>query len=434
MTQTGAKRKRALFLTLVLRFVNAGGQIAISLILLKAYGAEAVGYFAVFLSNTMLASLISRRGFDRTLTLFAVRPRASRYALPLFRSYARTITFWTPLVGVLNLLVYRATIADPPSISTMIVLILLPTMVAYSSLAAGYFTGAGRTVAATVQQPGFSVAITALVLAACYLLGIAPDVIATYFAVATCLALVGLLRIIRRTAQQRVASFGAGERPASRIYRMARNYSRRYLVINFFTTFSSVYFISFLALFVSDGAIGEFRVVERLALVISFNLTFINIILPARAIGQKLANDHSRFDRAMRQTFLFQYATGCAMFLIYVVFARQIMAWIEVDNLALYLLPLAAQWINALTGPVRVILMYMNGQRVLQVSAIIETCASAVLYWVLYGAYGMTGLAIAYFVAISLPNLILAWIVYARFGVVPLPFVSQTAGSRGKLR
>jgi hypothetical protein len=205
-------------------------------------------------------------------------------------------------------------------------------------------------------------------------------------------------------------------------------------VINFFTTFSSVYFISFLALFVPHDDIGQFRVVERLALVIAFNLTFINIILPASAIGQRLANDHARFERAMRQTFLFQYATGLGIFLVYLVFANRIMAWIGIDNLALFLLPLAAQLINALTGPVRVILMYMNGQGVLQVSAIIETIGSALLYWVLYGAYGITGLAIAYFLAIALPNVVLAWIVHARFGIVPLPFVAQAAGRRNGAR
>jgi len=79
---------------------------------------------------------------------------------------------------------------------------------------------------------------------------------------------------------------------------------------------------------------------------------------------------------------------------------------------------------------VRVILMYMKGQRVLQVSAIIETFGSALLYWILYDTYGMVGLAVAYFLAISLPNIILAGIVYKRFGVVPLPFVSQAAGPR----
>jgi len=424
------KGRRALFLTLVLRVVNAGGQVAISLILLKAYGPEAVGYFAIFLSNTMLASLVSRRGFDRTLTLFAVRPKASQYALPLFRTYARNIALWTPLVGLLNLLIYQATIAQPPAIGTMVALVLAPTMVALSSLAAGYFTGAGRTIAATLQQPGFSVAVTALVLALCFSLGIALDVVVTYFAVATCLALFGMQRLLRRMAAERSASAGTGDRAKRRMYRMALHYSRRYLVINFFTTFSSVYFISFLALFVPNDAIGQFRVVERLALVIAFNLTFINIILPARAIGQRLANDLSQFDRAMRHTFLFQYATGFGIFLVYVAFARQIMAWIEVYDLALYLLPLTAQLINALTGPVRVILMYMKGQRVLQVSAIIETFGSALLYWVLYDTYGMVGLAVAYFLAISLPNIILAGIVYKRFGVVPLPFVSQAAGPR----
>jgi O-antigen/teichoic acid export membrane protein len=408
---------------------TAAGQVAISLVLLKAYGAAAVGLFAVFISNTMLASLIARQGFDRTLTLFAVRSRASRHALPLLRSYARTIVLWLPLTGLLNVLAYLATIPQAPAPFTTIQLLLLPTVVALSSLASGYFTGTGRTTAATVQQPGFSVAVTAVVLASCLALGAEPDVYATYFAVAALLAAWGLLRILRGRPGAEPA--GAAGAAPTRIARLARGYSLRYLVINFFTTFSSVYFISFLALFVAHDLIGQFRVVERLALVIAFNLTFINIVLPAGAIGRWLAKDQARFDRAMRQTFLFQYATGLGIFLLYLVFMDRIMAWIEVDNPALYLLPLVAQLVNALTGPVRVILMYLGGQRVLQVSAMAETFGSALLYWWLYAAWGLTGLAVAYFISIAVPNLVLAGIVWARFGIVPLPFVSPAARRRG---
>jgi O-antigen/teichoic acid export membrane protein len=404
---------------------TAAGQVAISLVLLKAYGAAAVGLFAVFVSNTMLASLISRQGFDRTLTLFAVRPRASRHALPLFRSYARTIVLGLPLTGLLNVLVYLATTPQAPAPVTVIQLSLLPTVVALSSLAAGYFTGTGRTIAAAVQQPGFPVAVTALLLAAAIALDVELDVYATYFSAAALLAASGLLRILRG----RLGAEGAGM--PVRVARLARGYSRRYLVINFFTTFSSVYFISFLALFVAHDLIGQFRVVERLALVVAFNLTFINIILPAGAIGRRLDKDHARFDRAMRQTFLFQYATGLGIFLLYLVFMERIMAWIEVDNPFLYLLPLVAQLVNSLTGPVRVILMYLGGQRVLQVSAVAETFGSALLYWWLYAAWGLTGLAVAYLIAIAVPNLVLAGIVWARFGIIPLPFVAPAARGRG---
>lgn len=409
---------------------TAAGQVAISLFLLKAYGAAAVGLFAVFISNTMLASLISRQGFDRTLTLFAVRSRASRHALPLFRSYARSIVLWLPLTGLLNVLVYLVTIPQAPAPGTIVQLLLLPTVVALSSLASGYFTGTGRTTAATVQQPGFSVAVTALVLASCFELGAELDVYATYFAIAAVLAAWGLLRILRSRPGAGTEPAAAGTGAPVRIARLARGYSRRYLVINFFTTFSSVYFISFLALFVAHDLIGQFRVVERLALVIAFNLTFINIILPAGAIGRWLDKDHARFERAMRQTFLFQYATGLGIFLLYLALMDRIMAWIEVDNPFLYLLPLVAQLVNALTGPVRVILMYLGGQRVLQVCAVAETLGSALLYWWLYAAWGVTGLAVAYFIAIAVPNLVLAAIVYARFGIIPLPFVAPVARGR----
>lgn len=427
MLEDAAQRRRTLLLTLVLRVVNATGQIAISLLLLKAHGAAAVGYFAVFISNTMLASLLSRQGFDRTLTLFAVRSKASRHALPLFRRYVRSIMVWSPLAGFLNLAVYYGTLGQIPSIGLAVLLFLLPAVVAMSSLAAGYFTGAGKTVAATIQQPGFAVALTALALAVSLMSGAVLDVYALYFCIATALALFGLHRIAGGTGIKPRKIGRERERLKEGIYSLARRYSRRFLVINFFTTFSSVYFISFLALFVSSELIGQFRVVERLAMVIAFNLTFINIILPARAISQRLANDHHQFDRSMRSTFLFQYATGLAIFLLFLVFMDPITSWIEVDNTVLYVLLLAAQLVNALTGPVRVILMYLNGQRVLQVSAIAETCGSALLYWVLYGAWGLTGLAIAYFLAISLPNIVLACIVYARFGIIPLPFVSPVA-------
>jgi hypothetical protein len=430
LIEESKQRKRTLLLTLVLRAVNATGQITISLFLLKVYGPASVGYFAVLISNTMLASLLSRQGFDRTLTLFAVRPKAALHTRSLFQSYARSIIVTTPLAGLLNVLVYYATIGQALSTFMTVVLLLLPTVVALSSLAAGYFTGLGQTISASIQQPGFSFALTSLALVTSFLLGIKLNVYAAYFLVAAGLSVFGLYRIVRGTGDNLTVLLTAPGHLKKSISSLALRYSRRYLMINFFTTFSSVYFISFLALFVASESIGQFKVVERLATVIAFNLTFINIVLPARAISQRLADDHIQFDRSMRATFLFQYATGLGIFLIYLAFVNQITEWIEVDNLALYVLLLAAQLINALTGPVRVILMYLNGQRVLQISAILETFGSAFLYWFLYNAYGLTGLAIGYFLAISIPNLVLAWIVYTRFGIIPFPFVSPVAGSR----
>jgi hypothetical protein len=423
--EESAQRNRTLLLTLLLRAVNAVGQIAISLFLLKAYGQAAVGYFAVLISNTMLAALLTRQGFDRTLTLFALRPKASLHTHSLFRSYVRSIILCTPLSGLLNVLVYYATIRQSPSTLMALVVLLLPTVVAISSLAAGYFTGFGKTVAASIQQPGFSFAIASFVLAVSFPLGIKLNVFAAYFLVASAVSFVGLYRILRDTGDNLTVLLKAPRQLKTSIRRLALRYSRQYLVINFFTTFSSVYFISFLALFVASDAIGQFKVVERLAMVIAFNLTFVNIILPARAISQRLANDHVPFDRSIQLTFLFQYATGLGVFLIYLVFMNQITEWIEVDNMLLYVLLLTAQLINALTGPVRVILMYLSGQRVLQGSAILETFGSAFLYWILYRAYGLTGLAIGYFLAISIPNIVLACIVYKRFGIIPIPFIAD---------
>lgn len=415
-----------LLLTLGLRVFNAAGQIAITLFLLKAYDQAAVGYFSILLSNTMLASLISRQGFDRTLILFAVRPRASKYTISLFAAYVRRVLLSTPLSGLVNIGVYYAVFDETPSAVMACILLLLPAIVAISFLAAGYFTGLGKTIAATIQQPGFAAALTTAILGSCYLVDLTPDVFGTYFLVTGMIAVVGVYRIARASMKAFRDLPVMKRQVKSRIYDLALRYSRRYLVINFFTTFSSVYFISFLALFVSSEVIGEFKVVERLAMVIAFNLTFINIILPESAISKRLANDRALFDRSIRWTFLFQYATGCGIFLFCMIFKTPVMAWMETQNTSLYVLLLSAQLINALTGPVRVILMYLGGQNVLLISSILETIFSVLLYWYLYDMLGLTGLAIAYFVAIALPNVVLAGIVYGRYGIVPVPFVSPS--------
>ncbi len=413
-----------LLLTLGLRVFSAFGQIAITLFLLKAYDQAAVGYFAILVSNSMLASLIARQGLDRTLVLFAVRPKVAKHAIPLFVAYIRRVAIGAPLSGAINIGVYYAVFDNYPSVAMALILLLLPAVVAISFLAAGYFTGFGRTIAATIQQPGFAAALSAVLLSSCYWLGLAPDVFGTYFVITTLLALIGVYRIVRASGQSLAGLSHAYRQLKSSIYALALRYSRRYFVINFFTTFSSVYFISFLALFVSSEMIGEFKVVERLAMVIAFNLTFINIILPESAISKRLVNDHAEFDRSIRWTFLFQYVSGCGIFLLCMIFMAQIMLWMETQSTDLYVLLLSAQLVNALTGPVRVLLMYLGGQNVLQISAVLETIFSALLYWYLYGRLGLTGLGIAYFVAIALPNVVLAGIVYGRYGIVPLPFVS----------
>jgi O-antigen/teichoic acid export membrane protein len=372
----------------------------------------------------MLASLLTRQGFDRTLTLFAVRPRAATHTILLFFTYIRLVLISTPLSGLLNIAVCYVTIGASPSIALALILFILPTLVAISFLTAGYHTGFGRTISASIQQPGFSAALTAAISTAMHYWGASPDVVIVYFVVTALLSCFGFYRILRGSGQpmRQLAKNAAGLKVSIR--ELASRYSRRYLVINFFTTFSSVYFISFLAFFVSTDVIGQFKIVERLAMVIAFNLSFINIILPASAISHRLVKDQSRFDKSIRLTFLFQYVTGCGIFLTYLAFMNPIMDWMQIDNIAMYILLLSAQLINALTGPVRVILMYLGGQQILQTSAIVETFGSAILYWILYNAFSLTGLAVGYFTAIATPNLILAWIVHRRYGIIPLPFVS----------
>ncbi len=405
-----SKSNYHLAITLLLRVFNAAGQLALAFFILKAYGKS---------------TLLLRQGFDRTLILIGVRKKLSSHVKCFFTNYLKKILFLSPVFGVLNLGVFYFTSGVPENSTTVLVLLLLPLLFSTSFLVSGYFTGTGKTVSATIQQPGFSAAITTIILFSCTLAKTPENLILAYFVVVLGTCLFGLLRLsffdqraYRATGKKRITK-------NQLVQKVSSAYSRRYLVINFFTTFSSVYFITYLALFVSDELIGEFKVVERVAMVIAFNLSFINVILPSKSIHKFNKNDMKGFAHSIKLTFLFQYITGGCLALLLIVFGSQATGLLELSNAYLYYFLITAQLINSLTGPVRVLLMYLGGQKVLQISAIAETIGSMVLYWTLYTWLGLTGLAIGYFIAISTPNIVLACIVYKRFGIIPLPITQS---------
>lgn len=419
------KKLLLLIITLGLRVFNAAGQLALTWFLLKAFGKSTTGIFTVFVSNTMLTSLLLRQGFDRTLVLVGVKNKLSRLADPLFGLFAKKILVVSPFIGLINLAMFYFTSGVPETKQLAVIVFALPILFACSFLVAGYFTGAGKTVSATLQQPGFSAGITAIILIVTYKETLSQNIYLTYVLVVFSVTLYGLLRVfINKPVNKTQRSVPVNLKPL--IIKKTRAYSARYLIINFFTTFSSVYFISYLALFVSDSTIGEFKVVERLAMVISFNLSFINVILPSKSINKYNSNNMDGFAKSVQDTLMFQYITAIAVFLPLVLFGDYVMEYLEVDNPKLYYFLLFAQLINALTGPVRIFLMYMGGQNILLLSAVLETIGSMILYWLLFNWGGSTGLAYAYFIAISTPNLILSWVVYKRFGIIPLPFTKQS--------
>jgi len=410
-----------LAVTLFIRVFNAAGQIAIAFFLLKAYGEASVGFFTVFVSNTMLVSLLMRQGFDRTLILIGARNHLSKHTGHLFNFYFRAILLVSPLFGLINILVFVATSSTLSLGNLWFIIAALPIVFACSFLVAGLFTGLGKTVSAAIQQPGFSSGITSCILIFSYAFNVMPDVFLTYFLVACFVSISGIAKIYLNNSIETGSFLRSKNVLPTLLKKAAKLSSRRYLVINFFTTFNSVCFPTFLALFVTDSLIGEFKVVERLAMVIAFNLSFINIILPSKSINKFNVKDSSGFCKSIQYTFMFQYLTAGALFLAFLLFKEQLSTWLEIKNESLFYLLLIAQLINAFTGPVRVLLMYMGGQRILQFSAIVETIASMALYWSMYALYGLTGLAVSYFLAISIPNIILACIVFRRFGIIPLP-------------
>lgn len=431
-TRDRRRPRSQLVLSFLLRGGNAAGQLLLSFIVLQAFGSAALGVFTVVVSNSMLITLLTRRGYDRTLILFQARESVRRFAPRLFWRYAQVVLTVSPFAALVNVALYWGWVGRPESLMCWTSLAVLPAALALSALAGGYFSGGGRSAAAMIQQPGFAMGIASLVIGGGLLAGLRLPPIPTFTAAACLVAIVGLARVSRDGGDAWSAAWRRRVDVPSHLARLADRQSRGYLVINFFTTFSSVFFFSYLALFVSALEIGQFRGAERLAQLLAFNLTFINVVLPGTAIRAYHDRDFDAFARHMSRVFQFQWVTTAALFIALVVFRQPLMRWLEIPSLDELLLPLFAQFVNAVTGPVRVLLMYLGANATLQTSVIIEALASAVLYWTLYAAMGLKGISIAYFLAIAVPNVVLAGIVYRRFGVLPLPWVRlrpMTAGA-----
>jgi O-antigen/teichoic acid export membrane protein len=90
------------------------------------------------------------------------------------------------------------------------------------------------------------------------------------------------------------------------------------------------------------------------------------------------------------------------------------------------------QLINVSTGSVGYLLMMSGHEKLLRNAAVLSACVSLVLNLVLIRQLGVVGAAISTAVALSIQNIVAAWLVYRKLGIRVLPGMGIFSGKPKK--
>ena len=331
--------------------------------------------------------------------------RAQRYTYSVFIEYERRILLNALLLGLANTCVlWLIGIEDQIILACAFI---APGAAALAALRSGLEVGAGRAASAALLMPSFFLAVSAALIYGVHNVTgytIPPEpmyVLVTLFSL-----IASMLKTRELSGQPHLLNSNV-----TRYLRALKKRSREFLAINLLTSFNATLFFSYLGFFLSLEEVGEFRVAERMAQVVVFNLAIINLIAP-RQIASRINNNNPGPDlwRRLKLIYAFQISTTAIAILGVVAFYNYEPAGLRFGDPFVIVLPVLAQAISALTGPTRVLLMYTGRRRFVTFVAVFECLSALVLYPILYSVYELLGVAAAYALIVAVSNAVVFYV------------------------
>ena len=175
-----------------------------------------------------------------------------------------------------------------------------------------------------------------------------------------------------------------------------------------------------LGIWSTAAEVGIFAVASRTALFISFSLLAVNSIAGAQFAALHYQNDHERLTKSARHAIRITTLAALPLFLLCIIAPDWIMSIFGeefvIGSTVLVVLAIA-QFINAATGPVELLLMMSGQERLVQTNVMAVGALNIMLYIWLVPNYGAMGAAIAFAIGIAIKNLISVWLVQRHLGI-----------------
>jgi O-antigen/teichoic acid export membrane protein len=413
-------------ITFILRSVGFIFTFGFTLMLARLLGTDGAGLFFLCVSIITVASVIARLGFDNTVLRFAAEAAAKKDwgALIGLCKKSTTIILATSLLlmvvvfasasWIANTIFQKPSLVNPlrwmtPAIPAISIIFL------YAELLKGL-----KKIKLSQLIQGACLPVATFV--ACLCLGSIWELrgIAVGYSVSAIL-MAGLAAYwVLKTLQDRFSDKGLFSirklfRTGIPLYNFA--------LMNLIMAWSATIILGTQG---RASEVGIFQVANRTTILISFFLTSVNTIAAPKFASLYTKGDMRALSKTARQSSALMVIAVTPLLALMLIFPSSILSLFgpdfEAGTLLLRLLSIG-QFINVATGSVGYLLMMTGHERLLSINITLATIINLFLCLWLIPKMGPLGAAIATAVPLALINLLSAYFVYAKLGIVTIPFL-----------
>jgi O-antigen/teichoic acid export membrane protein len=415
-------------LTFISRGFSAFGSLALNLVLGRLLGASGVGLYVLAFSVLIGLGVLARFGMDSALLKFAgiafgekdgptyrcLKKQAFGLASVMSLGLACCLYFGRNWLSI-------ALFNKPELVGVFAVMAVVLPFYAHIYLQAAFLKALSRPALAPFFEIGSVSFIASAIVLFCYLLGVDSSPISAGWSlfIGTLVCFAGGRYVLARTE---INVFGSRKSVAqvAGFYSALPNYAIMSLT-SFAVQWGSVLL---LGAFASAYEVGLYSVAYQSAFTVNFILLVFNsIIAPQFAYLYQSDKSCELEALAIKSTsYMTLFAAPVLMF--FVLFPEFFLGLFGEDfkGASPYLVCLAiAQFVNVATGSVGVLLIMTGGERCMRKIVICTGCVSLALSLSLCPHYGAWGATIATVVALVIQNLMAAWWVNKRLGIMAIP-------------
>ena len=183
-----------------------------------------------------------------------------------------------------------------------------------------------------------------------------------------------------------------------------------------FTTWIINHFGNFaLGIWSTTAEVGIFGIASRLAFFVSFTLVAVNSIAAPKFAALHQQNDRKALTKTAHNAIRLTTLAASPLVILYIIAPKWVMGIFGAEFVAgssvLIILTLA-QFVNAATGPVELLLIMSGRERLVRTNVMIVGAMSILLYLWLVPNFGAMGAAIAFATGLMVKNLVSVWLVY----------------------
>ncbi len=407
-----------------LKILAAGLAFGFNVVLGRTLGAEAAGVYFLALSTATIAAVIGRVGLDNTLVRFIAANVSIDNWSAVKGVYQKAVLIGFVCSAAVALALglgadqlAQALFSDPDMATPIRLMALVVVPLALGILYSQALRGLSRirdSLLVLSVLPMFFVLVGTAALAAAW--DVEGAIIAYLVAV--------ILALIYGWVTWRRASLPMRSLPADFSTRDLLKSSLPLFggsLLNLVTLWSSTLM---LGIWEDKDAVGVFAVAARTAALISFVLVAVNAVAAPKFAALYRKGEMTALDHTARHSTLLVTVLAAPAFLLFMLCSTFVMALFGSDfshgGEVLRVLAIG-QFVNVATGSVAFLLMMCGYEQLTRNNQFVAACLVLALNALLIPSYGAMGAAVATTAALIVQNMLAAYFVWRKLGIITVP-------------